>query len=51
MGHDHRDGNLLVGAHDTDAARQRMVEAALGEEPQDMQRLVLGRGSDIAVHS
>jgi hypothetical protein len=47
-GHDHEDGALLVGTHSIDTAS--MVEDALGEEHQGMHRLVLDRGSDVAVH-
>ncbi len=49
-GHDNGDVDLLVGAHGIDTARQSMVEDALGEEHQGMHRLVLGRGSDVAMH-
>ena len=49
-GHDHGDGDLLVGAHGIATALQRMGEDALVEEHQGIHRLVLGRGSDVSMH-
>jgi hypothetical protein len=49
-GHDHRDGDLLGGAHGIDVALQGVMEDAFVEEHQSIHGLVLGGGSDVALH-
>jgi len=49
-GHDHRDIDLLVGAHGIDAVLQSMAQDALVEEDQGIHGLVLGGGRDVAMH-
>ena len=49
-GHHHGNGDLFGSAYGMDAVLQRVLEDTLIEEHQGIHRLVLGRGSDIAVH-